>query len=71
MLWAVSCTTFLTFSRSGEMTVPAGKTFNPKVHLSFEDVSVDRRVQPRVVSIRLKRSKTDQEGRGATLIRDA
>ena len=67
MLWAVSCTTF-TFSRSGEMTVPAGKAFNPKVHLSVEDVSVDRRVQPRVVSIRLKRSKTDQEGRGATLI---
>ena len=68
MLWAVSCTTFFTFSRSGEMTVPAGKAFNPKVHLSVEDVSVDRRVQPRVVSIRLKRSKTDQEGRGATLI---
>ena len=42
MLWVVSRTTFFTFSRSGEMTVPAGKAFNPKVHLSFEDVSVDR-----------------------------
>lgn len=30
------------FSCLGEMTVPAGKAFDPKVHLSVEDVLVDR-----------------------------
>uniref|UniRef100_A0A1X7V7M6 Tyr recombinase domain-containing protein n=1 Tax=Amphimedon queenslandica TaxID=400682 RepID=A0A1X7V7M6_AMPQE len=68
MLWAVSCVTFFTFSHSGEMTVPEGTRFDPRVHLDVQDISVDREGQPRVVSIRLKKSKTDQEGRGATLI---
>lgn len=56
------------FSCLGEMTVPAGKAFDPKVHLSVEDVLVDRQAHPRVVSMKLKRSKTNQEGHGAMLI---
>ena len=67
---------FFTFSRLGEMTVPAGKAFDPKVHLSVEDVLVDRWAHPRVVLMKLKRSvlmklkrsKTNQEGYRAMLI---
>ncbi|XP_011407978.1 PREDICTED: uncharacterized protein LOC105315143 [Amphimedon queenslandica] len=68
MLCAVLRVTFFIFSRSGEMTVLEGALFDPRVHLDIQDISVDREGQLRVVSIRLKKFKTDQEGRGATLI---
>lgn len=60
MLWATACVTFFTFSRSGEMTVPEGSTFDHRVHLFFTDVSIDKALLPNVVCICLKRSKTDQ-----------
>ena len=41
MLWAACCTCFHGFLRSGEATVPSQSTYNPDVHLSMSDVSLD------------------------------
>lgn len=68
MLWAAACVTFFTFSRSGEMTVPDGSAFDPKLHLTISDVAIDKEEAPKVIAIRLKRSKTDQVGRGTSLV---
>ena len=47
---------------AGEITVPAVSAFDPAVHLSWGDVSISGEHQ--VVRVVLKRSKTDQFGRG-------
>lgn len=59
MLWAASTVTFFSFCRSGELTVPTEKGFDPTSHLTYDDISVDNRKIPSIVSIHLKKSKTD------------
>ena len=46
--------------RCGELTFPAGTTFDPTVHLTPMDVAVDDRHNPSMLKLRLKASKTDQ-----------
>ena len=46
MLWAAATTTFFTFCRSGETTVGDGGSYDPKVHLSLEDVAADSAQEP-------------------------
>ena len=58
MLWA-ACTTcffFFGFLRSGEIVVPSAKEFEPGVHLSFGDVTLDNPEDPQVVQINIKAS---------------
>ena len=43
-------------------------TFDPHVHLSFSDLAVDIALAPQVISIKLKRSKSDQFMKGVTLV---
>ena len=62
LLWAAATTWFFGFFRAGEITVPAVSAFDPAVHLSWGDVSISGEHQ--VVRVVLKRSKTDQFGRG-------
>ena len=67
LLWAVCCTGFFDFFRMGELTVPSPTSYDPNLHLSFSDVSVDSRQAPTMACIHLRRSKTDQFGRGADI----
>ena len=67
MLWAVACTCFFGFLRSGEATVPSQSAFDPSVHLSVADIAVDCQHNPRVVSVRIKMSKTDPFRRGVSI----
>lgn len=53
--------------RSGELTVPAGASFDPTIHLTPLDVAVDSPSCPSVLRIRLKVSKTDQTRSGVEL----
>ena len=53
---------FSVFFCVGELTVQTPTSFNPVVHLAWEDVSISADGQ--VLRIFLKRSKTDQYGRG-------
>lgn len=67
MLWAACCVGFFGFLRAGEFTAPEDAQFDPKAHLSFSDVAVDNPDSPRLVSLRIKQSKTDQFRTGVTI----
>ena len=66
MLWAVSCTCFFRFLRSGEATVPNHSTFDPAVHLSMSDIAMNSRLEPSLVMINIKAFKTDPFRKGVT-----
>ena len=51
MLWAASLTT---------PSVDLGKLLLPDIHLSFSNIAVDNAESPKVISLNIKRSKTDQ-----------
>ena len=63
-LWAPCCTCFFGFLRSGEITVPSMKSYDPGCHLSAGDVTVDSLTSPKVVQIYMKASKTDPFRKG-------
>lgn len=67
MLWAALCTGFFGFFRLGEITSPSPCNFDPGVHLTFEDISVDNLENTRFITLRIKRSKTDQLRVGTTV----
>lgn len=64
MLWAAATTTFFTFCRSGEVTIPEGKSYDSHSNLSYSDISVDNAQDPSIVSFLLKHTKTDQAREG-------
>jgi len=57
--------TFFSFCRSGEVTVEKEDEYNPTAHLSYGDLAVDNPTAPTVISIMIKKSKTDQGRKGA------
>ena len=59
MFWAAACTCFFGFLRLGEATVSSMEAYDPSVHLSVADISIDSRDSPTVVIVRIKASKTD------------
>ena len=67
MLWAAMLLCFFGFFRSGEICAPPPGCFDSHAHLTFADVSVDSFSNPQQLHVHLKRSKTDQMGKG-TLI---
>lgn len=61
MLWAAATLTFFSFCHSG---VPSESSYDPQVHLSICDIKGNDSKDPSVISIFLKRTKTDQVGKG-------
>ena len=59
MLWSASLLCFFGFLRSGEITIPTLTSYDPTVHLNYDDISVDNPTNPSIVKVRLKCSKTD------------
>ena len=41
MLWAALCTGFFEFFRIGEITFPTIKKYDPGIHLTFDDITID------------------------------
>ena len=68
MLWAAAVVTFFSFCRSGETTVGKDTKYDPSTHLSYSDVAVDDPGSPSIVSLFIKRFKTDQERVGVKAI---
>ena len=64
MLWAAAVMCFFGFFRAGELTIPNLSAYDKSIHLSWGDVTVDNTLQPRMLKVTLKRSKTDQLGKG-------
>ena len=60
LIWAACCVGFFGFLRCGEFLVPDGAEFNPQLHLSLADVSVDTSSPFWTISLLIKVSKTDQ-----------
>ena len=67
MLLAACCTAFFGFFHMGEISIPTSESFDPQRHLGFEDLAVDSVSSPQLARIHLKRSKTDQLGKGADI----
>lgn len=64
MLWAACCLGFFGFLRSGEFTIPNQQAFDPTVHLTTSDITIDSHTDPSLVRVHLKTSKTDQFKQG-------
>jgi len=67
MLWAAATTCFFGFLRAGEVIVPSDSAFDPSIHLSYRDISVDNHPAPTHVAVNIKASKTDLFRRGVTI----
>ena len=64
MLWAASVLCFFGFLRSREITRPSLPSYRASHHLSWGDVAIDNPTVPEILRVRIKRSKTDQLGKG-------
>ena len=62
LLWAAATTCFFGFFHAGELTIPTPSAFNSATHLAWGAVSIIE--DGRMLRVFLKRSKTDQYGRG-------
>ena len=58
MLWAACCIASFGFLRCGEFTVPSQSSWDASIHLSVNDVALNNKVNPTVLQITLKASKT-------------
>ena len=59
MLWTAALPCFFGFLRAGEVTVPSDTTYDEGAHLNFADVAVDSYIDPQMIKVRIKASKTD------------
>ena len=67
MIWAACSLAFSGFLRSSEFTVPSQSEYDPASHLSPSDVSLDNPLQPSLIYVTIKQSKTDPYRKGATI----
>ena len=67
MLWAVCCTCFFGFLRSGEITIPSQKDYDNSAHLSYGDVMFDSKHTPTLVQVNIKALKTDPFRKGVAI----
>ena len=67
MLWAVCCTCFFGFFRSGEITTSTSH-YDPSIHLSIQDIALDSHHHPSLVQFNLKSSKTDPFRKGVQVV---
>ena len=70
ILWAACYTCFHSFLRSSEGTVPSRLAYDPAIHLTMADMSVDTVRIPRMVAVRIKASQTDLLRKGVTIYLD-
>ena len=68
MIWAICTTAFFGFFRLGELLLTKSSDFCPHRHLAWGDVAVDSNENPTMIRINLRCSKTDQFGRGASIV---
>ena len=64
MLWAASTLCFFGFFRSGEITTTSDSSYDPRSHLSLNDIAVDNPAAPSILQVHLKVSKMDPFRKG-------
>ena len=67
LLWAACCMAFFGFLRCGEFTVPSQTDYDPDMHLSLTDITLDDKVNPSVIQVTIKQSKTDPFRQGVDI----
>ena len=67
MIWAASLVCFFGFLHSGEITIPSVAAYDASTHLSPLDISANIPLQPTVVQLRIKQSKTDAFRQGVNI----
>ena len=67
MLWTAATMCFFGFLKVGEIVAPPGSGFDPNIHLSVGDVSVDSQSAPTYLAVNIKSSKTDPFCQGVTV----
>ena len=67
MLQAVCCTCFFDFFRSEEITTSTSH-YDPSIHLSIQDITLDSRYHPSLVQFNLNSSKTDSFRKGVQVV---
>ena len=67
MMWAACCIAFFGFLRCSEFTTPSQQEYDTQVHLQYEDVAVDCRNNPGMLTVWIKQSKTYLFRQGVTL----
>ena len=67
MLRAAACMCFFGILRSREGTTPSQSVFDPSVHLTTADISVNNQASPSAVAIWIKASKKDPFRRGTSV----
>jgi len=67
LMWAACCLAFFGLLRSSEFTVPKQSEYDPLVHLSLQDVTLDNIKNPSMVYVQIKASKTDPFRKGTTV----
>ena len=67
MMWAACCIAFFGFLRCSEFTVLSLQEFDSEVHLTIRDIAIDKKVEPSVVRVTIKQSKTDPFRQGINL----
>jgi len=68
MLWAATTTIFFSSCRLREVIVESESHYDPHVHLSFMDLAVNNFSHLSVISLELKRSKTEPFMKGVKLV---
>ena len=68
VIWAICTTAFFGFFRLGELLLTKASDFCPHLHLAWGDVAVDSNENPTMIQINLRCFKTDQFGRGASIV---
>ena len=58
---------FFGILRSSEFTVPSQSQFDPNLHLTLSEITLDSRHSPQIIQVNIKQSKTDQFHQGITL----
>ena len=66
LFWVACCTGFFGFLRSGEFTTPHSR-FDSRIHLALADVQIDKHINPKVIFLHIKCSKTDPFRQGYTI----
>ena len=65
MLWAACLTTIFSFCHSGEITVKREDLFGPSRHSLYSDLAVYNPSNLSIISMLIKKSKTNQGRKGA------
>lgn len=67
MFWAACCCAFFGFLRAAEF-IPPSSGFSSRIHLSSDSITIDKSPVPDKVFLQLRYSKTDQFGKGYTVV---